>query len=428
MQVHLSYGERGLDVELPEGSDVILPAEPMPLAEPESALREALASPIGSAPLSELVGADDHVTIVFSDLTRPAPNRLMAPELLRVVEGAGVPRERITLLVGTGLHRQMSAEELDALLGPEIARGYRVVVHDAKDPDALTFLRRYPGERRGGVYLNSAYVQASVRIVTGFVEPHIFAGYSGGGKGVLPGVAAAPNIMRNHNAENLLNPAATFCSGPGNPIFEEMREVAVASDVTFLCNVTLTAEKAVSGFFCGGLVPAHDAAMAAVDRSALRAVPQAYDIVVGTNGGYPADLNVYQSIKGMAAAARGVREGGAIVIASECREGVGNEDYAEFLSSRENPEALMALLLEPGFHRVDQWGIQCQAMAQLKAEVHLYSSLDAGAVRAAHLIPCEEVGTTVAELARRMEGESGERATVLALPSGFQAIPQVQAS
>ena len=195
-----------------------------------------------------------------------------------------------------------------------------------------------------------------MRIVTGFVEQHIFAGYSGGGKGVLPGVAAAPNIMRNHNAENLLNPAATFCSGPGNPIFEEMREVAVASDVTFLCNVTLTAEKAVSGFFCGGLVPAHDAAMAAVDRSALRAVPQAYDIVVGTNGGYPADLNVYQSIKGMAAAARGVREGGAIVIASECREGVGNEDYAEFLSSRENPEALMALLLEPGFHRVDQMG------------------------------------------------------------------------
>jgi len=428
MQVHLAYGERGLDVELPEGTDVVLPAESTALADPESALREALASPIGSKPLSELVGPDDHVTIVFSDLTRPAPNRMIAPALLRVVEGAGVPREQITLLIGTGLHRGMSAEELDSLLGAEVAQDYRVVVHDAQDPDSLTFLRRYPDERRGGIYLNSAYMDASVRIVTGFVEPHIFAGYSGGGKGVLPGVAAAPNIMRNHNAENLLNPSATFCTGPGNPIFEEMREVAVASDVTFLCNVTLTADRGVSGFFCGDLVAAHDAAMAEVDRSAVRTVPHAYDIVVGTNGGYPADLNVYQSIKGMAAAARAVREGGAIVIASECREGVGNADYAEFLSSRENPEALMALLLEPGFHRVDQWGIQCQAMAQLRADVHLYSSLDAGTVRAAHLIPCEDVEATVGELARRMEGESAERAKVLALPLGFQAVPIVQSA
>lgn len=427
MQVRLLYGEQGLEVELPDGSDVIQPKESTPLADPESALRDALARPIGSPPLRELVQADDWVTIVFSDLTRPAPNPLIATSLLRAVEGAGVPRDRITLLVGTGLHRQMSAAEVEALLGPEVANSYRVVVHDARDPDSLTFLRRYPGERRGGIYLNSAYLQASVRIVTGFVEPHIFAGYSGGGKGVLPGVAAAPNIMRNHSAENLLHPQATFCVGAGNPIFEEMREVAVASEVTFLCNVTLTADKAVSGFFCGDLVEAHEAAMAEVDRSAVRPVPHAYDIVVGTNGGYPADLNVYQSIKGMAASARAVRDGGAIVLVSECREGVGNEDYAEFLSSRESPEALMAMLLEPGFHRIDQWGIQCQAMAQLKAEVHLYSSLEAETVRAAHLTPCEDVSATVAELARRVEDESGERATVLALPAGFQAIPAVQA-
>ena len=428
MRVELLYGEQGLEVDLPDGSDVIRPRESTPLADPESALRDALARPIGAPPLCDLVRADDRVTIVFSDLTRPAPNRLLAPVLLRVVEGAGVPRDRITLLVGTGLHRQMSAAEVKALLGPEVAKGYRVVVHDARDPDSLTFLRRYPGERRGGIYLNSTYLQASVRIVTGFVEPHIFAGYSGGGKGVLPGVAAAPNIMRNHSAENLLHPQATFCVGTGNPIFEEMRDVAVASEVTFLCNVTLTADKAVSGFFCGDLVEAHEAAMAEVDRSAVRPVPHAYDIVVATNGGYPADLNVYQSIKGMAAAARAVREGGAIVLASECREGVGNEDYAEFLSSRESPEALMAMLLEPGFHRIDQWGIQCQAMAQLKAEVHLYSSLAAETVRAAHLTPCADVSATVAELARRVEEQSGERAKVLALPSGFQAIPTVPAA
>ena len=428
MKVHLSYGENGLDVDLPAQTDVIMPKDVEPLTDPPAALREALAGPIGSPPLAELVGPDDHVAIVFSDLTRPAPNRLTAPELLRVVEGRGVPRERITLVVGTGLHRQMSRPELERLLGPEIVRDYRVAVHDSQDPDSLTFLQRYPGERRGGIYLNSHYMRASVRIVTGFVEPHIFAGYSGGGKGVLPGIAAAHNIMRNHTAANLLDPKATFCVGAGNPIFEEMRSVALASEPTFLCNVTLSADRRVTGFFCGELAAAHDAAMAEVDRAALRPVPHEYDIVVTTNGGYPADLNVYQSIKGMAAAARAVRRGGAIVLASECREGVGNEDYAEFLASRESPEALMALLLEPDFHRIDQWGIQCQAMAQLKAEVYLYSTLDEATTKAAHLRKSEDVSATVAELASEMERQTGAPATVLALPTGFQAIPQVESA
>ena len=424
MRVHLTYGEQGLDVDLPERTAVLAPGQATPLAEPVSALREALAAPMGAKPLAELVGPEDEVAIVFSDLTRPVPNALIAQEVLGVIESRGVPRERITLIVGAGLHRAMSAEEIERLLGEEIARRYRIVMHDARDPDGVTFLQRYPGERRGGIYLNSAYLRASVRIVTGFVEPHIFAGYSGGGKGVLPGIAAAPNVMRNHSAENLLHPNASYCVGEGNPIFEEMRAAAVASGVTLLCNVTLNAQRQVTGWFCGDLVAAHDAAIALVNRTALRPVPQAYDIVVATNGGYPADLNVYQAIKGMAAAAKGVRDGGAIVLASECREGVGSTDYAEFLASRESPAALMAMLLEPGFHRIDQWGIQCQAMAQLKADVYLYSALDRETTKAAHLLYSEDVSRTVAELAAKHEREQGAPATILALPYGFQAIPQ----
>ena len=424
MRVHLAYGDDGLDIELPDGADVIAPSHAPALPDPPAALRDALARPINAPPLAEMVGADDHVAIVFSDITRPTPNRLMATALLRAVEERGVARQHVTLIVGGGLHRALTRAELDGMFGPEITGRYRVVNHDARDPDGVTFLRRYSGERRGGVYLNSHYLRASVRVVTGFVEPHIFAGYSGGGKGVLPGVAAGHNIMRNHSAPNLLHPNATYCVGRGNPIFDEMRDVALASQVTFLCNVTLNDDRALSGFWCGDLVAAHDAAIAEVDRTALRPVPHEYDIVVSTNGGYPADLNLYQSIKGMAAAAKAVRRGGAIVLAAECREGVGNEDYAEFLASRDGPRALLEMLRAPGFHRIDQWGIQCQAMAQLRAGVHLYSSLDPAATRAAHLSHCEDVSETVARLAASHQRTHHAAPTVLALPTGFQAIPQ----
>ncbi|MEE9277085.1 MAG: lactate racemase domain-containing protein, partial [Dehalococcoidia bacterium] len=245
---------------------------------------------MGSRPLAEIVGPDDHVAIVFSDLTRPTPNAIIAPELLRVIEGEGVPRGQITLIVGAGLHRGMTQEELERLLGAEIARSYRIVVHDARDPDSQIFLERYPGERRGGIYLNAHFMRASVRIVTGFVEPHLFAGYSGGGKGVFPGVASAHNIMRNHGVANLAHPNATYCVTEGNPVFEECRRVALAAGVSMLCNVTMNAAKQVTGVYCGDLTVAHDAAIEQLNRQALRPVPRAYDIVVGSNAGYPADL------------------------------------------------------------------------------------------------------------------------------------------
>ena len=298
MRVELAYGDGGLPVELPDDSDVLEPVVASPLPDFPAALRAAIASPIGAPPLSERVGPDDHVTIVFSDNTRPVPSAILAPALLEALAGAGVPDEQITLLVGGGLHAPMTRAQMDGLLGPDVTARYRTVAHDARDPDQQVFLERYPGEPRGGIYLNAAFMQASVRIVTGFVEPHLFAGYSGGGKGVFPGVAAAHNIMRNHGVANLAHPRATYCVAEGNPVFEDVRRIALRAGVDFLCDVTLDAQKRVTGVFCGDLVAAHDAAIAQVDRQALRPIAEPYDIVVGTNCGYPADLNLYQSIKG----------------------------------------------------------------------------------------------------------------------------------
>ena len=403
-----------------------MPLEAPAIADVPAALREALASPMDSAPLAELVTADDHVAIVFSDITRPVPNHLLAPEILRVVEGQGVPRDRITLIVGSGLHREMTPDELERTFGAPIVRDYRIVTHDARDRDGVTFLQRYPGEPRGGVYLNTHYMRASVKIVTGFVEPHLFAGYSGGGKGVFPGVAAAHNIMRNHGVANLMHEGATYGVAQGNPLFDEMRTIALASGVTFLCNVTANADKSITGIFCGEMVAAHEAAMAQVREHALRPVPREYDVVVCTNGGYPADLNLYQAVKAMVAAERAVRQGGTVVLASECREGVGGQEYIDLLALADTPEGLMELMLQPDFHMIDQWQAQEQIMVQRKADVHVYSSLDATAVRASQLIPCDDIGATVAELAAHVEREHGRPATILAMPYGFQAIPVVE--
>ena len=428
MRVDLAYGDSGLPVDLPDGTDVIEPVPTEPLPDVPATLRAAIAGPLGSPPLTNLVTPDDHVTIVFSDITRPVPNTVIAPALLEVLAVAGVPPDQITLLVGGGLHAPMTREQIDTLLGAEITARYRTVAHDARDPDQQIFLERYPGEPRGGVYLNAAFMQATVRIVTGFVEPHLFAGYSGGGKGVFPGVASAHNIMRNHGVANLAHDGASYCVAEGNPIFEDCRRVALNAGVDFLCNVTLDAQKQVTGVFCGDLVAAHDAAIAQVNRQALRPIERPYDIVVGCNGGYPADLNLYQAVKGIVSAGLGVRTGGDVVIAAECRDGVGSDEYIDFLASADSPDGLMEQMLQPDFHHIDQWQVQMQVAVQQRATVHCYSSLEDKAVQAAHLNPIGDVGETVARLAAEHQRTREEGASVLALPHGFQAIPQVASS
>ena len=365
------------------------------------------------------------MTIVFSDNTRPVPSTVIAPALLEALASAGVPDGQITLLVGGGLHTPMTRAQIDGLLGPAVTARYRTVAHDARDPDQQIFLERYPGEPRGGIYLNAAFMQATVRIVTGFVEPHLFAGYSGGGKGVFPGVAAAHNIMRNHGVANLAHPNATYCVTEGNPIFEDVRRIALRAGVDFLCDVTLDAQKRVTGVFCGELVAAHDAAIAQVNRQALRPIAEPYDIVVGTNCGYPADLNLYQSVKGIVSAALGVRDGGDIILAAECRDGLGSAEYAELLAAAASPAAAMEQMLQPDFHRIDQWQVQMQVTVQQRARLHLYSALDDASVRATHLEPIADVSATVSRLAAAHERRTEERARVLALPHGFQAIPQL---
>ena len=424
MKVHLPYGRQGLEVELPEQARVLLPQRLPALAQPEEAVRQALRQPIGSPPLAELVRPADTVAIVFSDVTRPTPNHILLPAILAGLAARGVPQDNVALINATGMHRPNTRDELIAMLGQEVVDRYRIVQHDARDKRQQAFLSQ--NERGAEIWINGDYMRADVKILTGFVEPHIFAGYSGGGKAVLPGIAGAEIIMSNHGGPMLAHPRATWCQAEGNPVFEEARQVALATQPTFIVNVTLNERKEVTGVFAGDMIQAHDAGIAFAERAYLQPLPQRYDIVVATNMGYPADINLYQSVKGMSVAAQAVKEGGAIVLAAECADGLGQAHYAEMLAWRGTPQELLNMLLEPGFAELEQWAMQCQAMVQVRADVYLYSSLGPEQTERAHLKHCPDIGRTVAALAegfRRKNG--GEEPAILVLPFGQLAVPRV---
>jgi nickel-dependent lactate racemase len=326
----------------------------------------------------------------------------------------------VVLLNQLGTHRPSPPEELDRLLTPAVARGWRVLNHDARDAAGLVRV----GTTRDGApaLLNRHLVEADVRIVTGFIEPHLFAGFSGGPKGIMPGCAGLETIVANHGAAGIGHPAATFGVTVGNPVWEEMRDVALRAGESFLVNVTLNEARDITGVFAGDLLEAHRLGVEAVRASAMQRVDAPFDVVVTTNSGHPLDLNLYQGVKGMAAGARILRDGGLLVLACECREGVpAGSAFERLLHEASRPEEILVRLSTPGFSRPEQWQAHVQALVQRRARVLLHSTLPDATVRACHLEPCHDVGAAVrAELARR-----GPGARVAVLPQGPLTIPWV---
>jgi len=387
-----------------------------------AAIVRALRQPLGTPSLREMVRPEDTVAIVFSDITRPTPNDRILPLLL--AELSHIPREQIVLINATGTHRPNTEEELRSLLGDDVVDGYRIVQHDAWDQDNLVNL----GRTRSGqeILVNRTYVEATVKVLTGFIEPHLFAGFSGGPKAVLPGVAGVRLVLENHGVAMLDDPGATWGVTAGNPVWEEMLEVALKTAPAFLLNVTLNRERAITGVYAGSLQAAHQAGTAAVRQTAMVRVAAPFDIVVTSNSGYPLDLNLYQAVKGMSAAAQVVREGGSIIIAAECWDGVPDHgEYRNILHMADSPQALLEVIRRPGFLMVDQWEAQIQAQIQCQADVYVKSRhLSDDEIRAALLRPCHQIEETLAELLARY----GPDARICVLPDGPQTIPYVEST
>jgi nickel-dependent lactate racemase len=417
MNVNLAYGQGHLPIDLPDDrTTVIEPTHNPGLPDEKSAVLAALSSPIGTKPLREWIKPKDRVCIAFTDITRATPNERLIPWLLEYL--ANVPREQILLLNQIGTHRPNTRAELERLLTPEVVRNYRVINHEPENEAALTQF----GTMRDGTpaLINRHLAGANVRIITGFIEPHFFAGFSGGIKGIIPGCGGLHSIMSNHGFKNIGDQRATFGVTTGNPLWEELRDVARRVGRSFLLNVSLNEERKITGVFAGDIIEAHRAGCEFVRHSAMQKVKSPFEIVVTTNSGYPLDLNLYQAVKGMSAGARILEKGGLLILACECREGIPPRSPLEKLLHEANgPEEILAMLSTPGFVRPEQWQAQIQALIQRQAEVLIYSSLSEEVVRSAFLKSCKDIAGAVRERLKKL----GPEARVAVLPQGPLTIP-----
>lgn len=434
MRIQLAYGKTRLPIELPDENTTVI--EPQYVtgisrADEFAAIQNALCAPIACAPLRERVNEQDRVAIVICDITRAIPTARLLPPLLEELERAGVRDENIVILNATGTHRVNTADELQRMVGAEIFARYRVENHECHDDAAHTSV----GATRGGrtVRVDSRLLNASVRILTGFIEPHFFAGFSGGPKMVVPGLASLNTVMQMHDARLIAERDARWGITHGNPLWEELRDAAGLalqlptprgeSAFVFNFNVTLNRDLDITGIFCGDLDASHDAGCAFAREVAMQRVREPFDIVVTTNSGYPLDLNLYQTVKGMSAAAQIVQEGGDIVIASECIEGVpAHGKYGALLRHGSTPDEWLAMIHAPHFSEHDQWQVQIQAQIQKKARVHLFADgLSDEEIRAAQILPTRDVEKTVRALL-----SENPRARICALPEGPQTIPYIE--
>jgi nickel-dependent lactate racemase len=418
MRVRLAYGSSGLEVTVPdERTTVVEPAAAPALADPVAALTAALRNPAGRPPLRDLVRRGQRIAVSICDGTRPQPRREMLEAIFAELPHVD-PRD-VVILIATGTHRGNSAAELEGMLGADLLSRYRVVNHDARNPSQL----RSIGTTRRGVAaaINHEFLDADIRITTGTVEPHFFAGFSGGPKMVAPGLASIDTVLTLHDAARIGHPLATWAVTEGNPIHDDVRDIARTVGVDFAVDVTLNHDKQISAVFAGDLFVEHQAACAAAKREAMRPVPHRFDVVLTSNSGYPLDQNLYQAVKGLSAAARIVKPGGTIVCAAECRDGIpAHGAFADVLASAASPAALLAMITAPGYSVPDQWQVQIEALVLQHARVLMKAGgLSHEQLRAAHLEPIDDVEQAVA----RALACAGPDATLCVLPQGPRTIP-----
>ena len=417
--VRLAYGETGLTVDLPaDRTTVVTPAHHPAAPDVAATLRRALREPVAGPPLRSIVRPGQRIAVSLCDLTRPQPREAMVRALLAELDSVST-RADFTLLVATGTHRGNTDAELRRMLGDELVDSMTIINHDGRDQSTLTWM----GEFGNGVpvWLNRDWVEADIRITTGFVEPHFFAGFSGGPKLVAPGLAGLETVLTLHDAERIGSDRATWAVCEGNPVHDDVRAIAAGTGVDFALDVVLNSEQQVVSAFGGSILEMHAAAREHVRQVSMRPVAEPFDIVVTSNSGFPLDQNLYQAVKGMSAAATIVKPGGLILCAAECRDGFPDHGaFRELLASAESPQGILDAIAAREHTVADQWQAQILARVLTRARVGVHNDhLDAAALRSAHLFAVPDISSAVAAELERL----GPDARVCVLPEGPQTIP-----
>jgi nickel-dependent lactate racemase len=426
LRVRLAYGRDGLTVDLPAAATTVIeppfaPGHPDQAGEVRRALREPVAGPSLRDRLTA-AGADRSTSVAISvcDGTRAQPRRIMVPAVLAEIADL-VDLANVTILIATGTHRGNSPAELAEMLGPEVVDAVRVVNHDARDADSLVYCGVAGADVP--VWLDRRWVEADVKITTGFVEPHFFAGFSGGPKMIAPGLAGLETVLVLHDAARIGHPKATWGITEGNPVHDDVRAIAAATGCTYAVDVVMNRDQQIVAAYGGDLLAMHAAACERARELAMVAVDEPFDVVVTTNSGHPLDQNLYQAVKGMSAGATVVKPGGRLIAVAECADGFPDHgSYVEVLRSADSPAALLAAIKARPETVPDQWQVQIQARVQTHARVGVRcAGLTPEQLAVAHLDAVLDVAAEV----RAALAAAGPGSRCCVLPEGPQTIPYV---
>lgn len=369
--VHLAYGKTGYDLNVPKEFDVIEPEFMEEISDPTNSINEALINPINSQPLRQLLEGKKDIAISVCDITRAQPRKIVIETIVNHIKDI-IPISKIKILIATGTHRENTKEELIDMLGKNIVDSLTVINHVCDDKESLVEMNTSINDI--DVFLNKHWVDADFKITTGFVEPHFFAGFSGGSKLVAPGLAGLKTIMKLHNFNRLNNPKSIWGEVDDNPIQQDVRKIASETGVDFTLDVTLNRNQKITNIFSGNLIDSHNLACDFARKTAMVEVDEPYDLVITSNSGYPLDQNLYQTVKGLSAASQVVKDGGEILCISECSDGIPNHGkFYSLLSEFNNPNQVENILSDPNFHCQDQWQVQILSQIAKKAKINLYT-------------------------------------------------------
>ena len=415
MRIKMDYGKTGLMVDLPNDK-VIGPLEiknAIPLANQSQAISDALANPIGSKPLAEIAKGKKTACILICDITRPVPNKVILPQILKTIEEAGVPRSGITILIATGLHRPNEGEELVELVGEDIANNYRVENHHGKETSEHDYLGITP--KGVPVYIDSRYIRAELKITTGLIEPHLMAGYSGGRKVICPGIAGIETVKVWHGPKFLEHPNADCGIVEGNPVHEENTYIALMSGCDFIVNVCVDGNRQITWAGAGDMIKAWEAGVSFVRQVVRVPIKEPVDIVLTSCAGYPLDITWYQAVKGLMGALPIIKKGGTIILVASLTEGLGSPEFQQVLSENPDIKAFKKRILETDYFVMDQWQLEEFAKVVEKCKVKVYSKgLDHSVLNKCHVTPIDSVEQAIAESLQ----EYGPLARIAVIPKG----------
>jgi nickel-dependent lactate racemase len=396
-KMELLFGEGTEELWLSE-SVKTLEMEPLnAYPDPVGAICDALANPVKSPPLRELAQGKKNACVVISDFTRPVPNRIILPPLLDTLEDCGIKRDQITILVATGMHRPNLGEELEYVVGRAIKDKYRIINHYCRDPESYRKIDEIDG---APIEINKFYLDSDLKILTGLIEPHYYAGYSGGRKSILPGLSSFETMKFMHSFEMIDHPNVTNCSLEGNPFHEYGVQVAETAGADFILNVVINQERKIAGIFAGDFNHAHLAGCKMVGDHSLVRVDGRVDMVISSGGGYPLDATFYQISKALTCSKDILKKGGTIIVACECREGMGSPEFCRILGSACSPQEFFEGYCDPGDFVIDQWCAQniYQAMDHA-GQVFVYSpGLSSEEIEGIGAIKIENLQETVDDL------------------------------